>query len=37
MKYIYIIYDGVKQMVNDLISFGKKTDQGLLQIIQFKN
>lgn len=35
MKYIYIIYSGIKEMVNDLYLFGKKVDQGLLQTIQF--
>ena len=37
MKYIYIIYSGIKEMITELYLFGKKVDQGLLQTIQFKN
>lgn len=37
MKYFYIIYSGLKQMVKDLTLFGQTVDKGILEIIHIKN
>ena len=34
MIYIYTVYNGLNEMINEFIPFGEKVDNGLLQVIQ---
>ena len=34
MRYLILIYDGIKEFWKELILFGERVDQGLIKLVQ---